>query len=178
MAILHEPAVIALEPRDRLEFTLVGEGREPYITPKVVGVAMGKLSTIEPLTAIVPSPSIEISKVAAFTAHSLLLHCYFFDIVYIYYGKSLATIPFIISIYSKPASGKSHLMKYILCCMRAEDKIDILFFFTSTKKNEFYDNMVDTRYVMRYSEKFLAQFWKPRPYHKYSRCPGFSRATA
>jgi len=64
ITILHEPAAIALEPRDRLEVTLVGEGREPYIMPKVVGVAMGKLSTIEPPTAIVPSPLMEISKVA------------------------------------------------------------------------------------------------------------------
>jgi len=67
--------------------------------------------------------------------------------------------PFIISIYGKPASGKSHLM-YILCCMRAEGKIDILFVFTSTKKNEFYDNMADPKFVMHYSEKLLAQFWK------------------
>jgi len=65
--------------------------------------------------------------------------------------------PFIISIYSKPASGKSHLMKYILCHMRAEGKIHILSVFTSTKKN---DNMVDTKYVMQYSERLLAQFWK------------------
>jgi len=68
--------------------------------------------------------------------------------------------PFIISIYGKPASSKSHLMKYILCCMRAEDKIHILFVFTSTKKNDFYDNMVDTKYVMRYNERLLTQFWK------------------
>jgi len=68
--------------------------------------------------------------------------------------------PFIISIYGKPASGKSHLMKYILCCMRAEDKIHILFVFTSTKKNDFYNDMVDTKYVMRYNEKLLTQFWK------------------
>jgi len=68
--------------------------------------------------------------------------------------------PFIISIYGKPASGKSHLMKYILCCMRAEGKIHILFVFTSTKKNDFYDNMVDTKYVMRYNERLLTQFWK------------------
>jgi len=68
--------------------------------------------------------------------------------------------PFIISIYRKPASGKSHLMKYILCSMRAEGKIHILFVFTSTKKNDFYDNMVDTKYVMRYNERLLAQFWK------------------
>jgi len=68
--------------------------------------------------------------------------------------------PFIISIYGKPASGKSHLMKYILCRMRAEDKIHILFVFTSTKKNEFYNNMVDTKSVMHYNEKLLAQFWK------------------
>jgi len=61
--------------------------------------------------------------------------------------------PFIISIYGKPASGKSHLMKYILCRMRAEGKIDILFVFTSTKKNDFYDNKVD-------SERLLVQFWK------------------
>jgi hypothetical protein len=68
--------------------------------------------------------------------------------------------PFIISIFGKPASGKSHLMKYILGRMRAEGKIDVLFVFTSTKKNEFYDNMVDSKFVMRYSEKLLAQFWK------------------
>ena len=68
--------------------------------------------------------------------------------------------PFIISIYGKPASGKSHLMKYILCRMRAENKIDILFVFTSTKKNDFYNDMVDTKYVMRYNEKLLTQFWK------------------
>jgi len=59
--------------------------------------------------------------------------------------------PFIISIYSKPASSKSHLMKYILCRMRAEGKIHILFVFTSTKKNDFYNNMVDTKYVMPYN---------------------------
>jgi len=64
MALLYEPAAIALEPRDRLEVTLFGEGREPYIMPKVIGMAMGKLSTIEPPTAIVPSPSIGISKAA------------------------------------------------------------------------------------------------------------------
>jgi len=64
MAILHEPAAIALELRDKLEFTLVGEGGVPYITLKDVGVAMGKLSMIEPPTAIVPSPSLEISEVA------------------------------------------------------------------------------------------------------------------
>jgi len=67
--------------------------------------------------------------------------------------------PFIISIYSKPASSKSHLM-YILCHMRAEDKIHILFVFMSTKKNDFYDNMVDTKHVMRYNERLLTQFWK------------------
>jgi len=39
-----------------------------------------------------------------------------------------------VTIYGKPASGKSHLMKYILCCMRAEGKIHILFVFNSTKK--------------------------------------------
>jgi len=50
--------------RDRLEFILVDEGGAPYIMPKDVGVAMGKLSTIEPPTAIIPSLSIEISKVA------------------------------------------------------------------------------------------------------------------
>jgi len=68
--------------------------------------------------------------------------------------------PFIISIYGKPASGKSHLMKYIFCRMRAKGKIHILFVFTSTKKNDFYNNMVDTKYVMRYIERLLAQFWK------------------
>jgi len=68
--------------------------------------------------------------------------------------------PFIISIYSKPASGKSHLMKYILCRMRAKGKIDILFVFMSTKKNDFYNNMFNTNYVMRYNERLLAQFWK------------------
>jgi len=68
--------------------------------------------------------------------------------------------PFIISIYGKPASGKLHLMKYILCRMRAEDKIHILFVSTSTKKNDFYNNMVDTKYVMQYNEKLLTQFWK------------------
>jgi len=68
--------------------------------------------------------------------------------------------PFIISIYGKPASGKSHLMKYILCRMRAEDKIHILFVFTSTKNNDFYNNMVDTKYMMRYNEKLLTQFCK------------------
>jgi len=68
--------------------------------------------------------------------------------------------PFIISIYCKPASGKSHLMKYILCQMRAEGKIHILIVFTSTKKNDFYDNMVDTKYVMHCNEKLLTQFWK------------------
>jgi len=65
--------------------------------------------------------------------------------------------PFIISIYSKPASGKSHLMMYILGCMRAEGKIDILFVFTSTKKN---DNMVNPKFVMRYNGRPLSQFWK------------------
>jgi len=69
-------------------------------------------------------------------------------------------LPFIISIYGKPASGKSHLIKYILCRMRAEGKILILFVFTSTKKNDFYDNMVNTKYVMRYNERLLTQFWK------------------
>jgi len=68
--------------------------------------------------------------------------------------------PFIISTYGKPASGKSHLMKYILCHMRAKGKIHILFVFMSTKKNDFYNDMVDTKYVMRYNEKLLAQFWK------------------
>jgi len=68
--------------------------------------------------------------------------------------------PFIISIYGKPASGKSHLMKYILCCMRAEGKIHILFVSTSTKKNDLYDNMVGTKYVMHYNERLLTQFWK------------------
>jgi len=51
-------------------------------------------------------------------------------------------------------------MKYILCHMRAEGKIDILFVFTSTKKNEFYDNMVNPKFVKSYSEMLLAQFWK------------------
>jgi len=41
-------------------------------------------------------------------------------------------------------------MKYILCCMRAEGKIDVMFVFTSTKKNNFYDDMVDTNFVMHY----------------------------
>jgi len=80
-------------------------------------------------------------------------------LVYIYAMENLRP-PFIISIYSKPASSKSHLMKYILCRMRAEGKIHILFVFTSTKKNDFYNNMVDTKYVMRYNERLLAQFWK------------------
>jgi len=44
--------------------------------------------------------------------------------------------------------------------MRAEGKIDILLVFTSTKKNEFYDNMVDSKFVMCYSEQMLSQFWK------------------
>jgi len=44
--------------------------------------------------------------------------------------------------------------------MRAEGKIHILFVFMSTKKNDFYDNMVDTKYVMHYNERLLAQFWK------------------
>jgi len=51
-------------------------------------------------------------------------------------------------------------MKYILCPMRAEDKIHILFVFTSTKKNDFDNDMVDTKYVMHYNERLLAQFWK------------------
>jgi len=80
-------------------------------------------------------------------------------LVYIYTRENLRP-PFIISIYGKPASGKSHLMRYILCRMRAKDKIHILFVFTSTKKNDFYDNMVDTKYVMRYNERLLTQFWK------------------
>jgi len=67
---------------------------------------------------------------------------------------------FIISIYRKPASDKLHLMKYILCHMRAEGKINVIFIFTSTKKNNFYNNMVDTKSVMGYNEKLLAQFWK------------------
>jgi len=67
--------------------------------------------------------------------------------------------PFITSIYRKLASGKLHLMKYILCHMRAEGKINVMFIFTSTKKNNFY-NMVDTKFVMHYNEKLLAQFWK------------------
>jgi len=79
--------------------------------------------------------------------------------VYIYTMENLHP-PFIISIYGKPASGKLHLMKYILCCMRAEGKIHILFVFTSTKKNDFYNDMVDTKSVMCYNEKLLAQFWK------------------
>jgi len=68
--------------------------------------------------------------------------------------------PFIISIHGKPASGKSHLMKYILCHMRAKGKIDVIFIFTSTKKNNFYNNMVNTKFVMHYNEKLLAQIWK------------------
>jgi len=68
--------------------------------------------------------------------------------------------PFIISIYGKPVRSDSHLMKCILGCIRAEGKIDVLFVFTSTKKNEFYDNMVDSKFVMRYSEWLLTQFWK------------------
>jgi len=44
--------------------------------------------------------------------------------------------------------------------MRAEDKTYIFFVFMSTKKNDFYDYMVDTKYVMRYNEKLLTQFWK------------------
>jgi len=67
---------------------------------------------------------------------------------------------FIISIYGKPARGKSHLMKYILDCMRAEGKTNVLFVFTSTKKNEFYDNKVDSKFVMLYSKRLLTQFWK------------------
>jgi len=35
-----------------------------------------------------------------------------------------------------------------------------LFVFTSTKKNDFYENMVGTKHVMHYSEKLLALFWK------------------
>jgi len=30
----------------------------------------------------------------------------------------------------------------------------------STKKNDFYNNMVDTKYVMRYNERLITQFWK------------------
>jgi tRNA A37 threonylcarbamoyladenosine biosynthesis protein TsaE len=67
-------------------------------------------------------------------------------------------LPFIVSIYGKLASGKSYLMKYILCLMRAEGRIDVIFVFTSTKKNEFFDNMVDTKFVMHYDEKLLVQF--------------------
>jgi len=63
MAILYWPAAIALAPRDKLELTYESEGGVPYIMPKDVGVAIGKLSAIEPPTAIVPSPLIEISKV-------------------------------------------------------------------------------------------------------------------
>jgi len=92
-------------------------------------------------------------------AHLLLL---FLMLVYIYiyiqWKTSVLLSPS--SIYGKPASGKLHLMKYILCRMRAKDKIDILFVFTSTKKNDFYNDMVDTKYVMHYNEKLLAQFWK------------------
>jgi len=51
MAILHEPAAIALAPRDRLEFMLVGEGGVLYITPKAVGVAAGKSTLSTPLAA-------------------------------------------------------------------------------------------------------------------------------
>jgi len=68
--------------------------------------------------------------------------------------------PFIISIYGKPASGKSHLMRYILCKMRAEKKFDILIVFTGLIQNGFFDNMVDSRFVMRYNEKLLTQYWK------------------
>jgi len=68
--------------------------------------------------------------------------------------------PFIISIHRKPASCKLHPMEYILCHMRAEGKIDVIFVFTSTKKNNFYNDMVDTKFVMCYNEKLLAQFWK------------------
>jgi len=69
-------------------------------------------------------------------------------------------LPFIISIYGKPESGKLHLMKYILCCMRAKGKIDVIFVFTSTKKNNFCNDMVDTKLVMCYNEKLLTQCWK------------------
>jgi len=48
----------------------------------------------------------------------------------------------------------------VLGCMRAEGKIDVLFVFTSTKKNEFYDNMVESKFLMCYSERLLAQFLK------------------
>jgi len=43
----------------------------------------------------------------------------------------------------------------VLGCMRAEGKIDVLFVFTSTKKN-----MVNPKFVMHYSERLLTQFWK------------------
>jgi len=72
------------------------------------------------------------------------------------YTMENVRLPFIISIYR---SGKLHLMKYILCHIRAKGKIDMIFVFTSTKKNNFYNNMVDTKFVMRYNEKLLAQFW-------------------
>jgi len=42
--------------------------------------------------------------------------------------------------------------------MRAEGKIDVIFVLTSTKKNNFYNNMVDTKFVMHYGEKLLVQF--------------------
>jgi len=44
--------------------------------------------------------------------------------------------------------------------MRAEGRIDVLFVFMSPKKNDFYDNMVNTKFVMCYDEKMLTQFWK------------------
>jgi len=63
MAVLHEPAAIALETRERLEFTSVGEGGVPYIKPKVIGVAIGKLAPTDPPTAIIPLLSIEITEI-------------------------------------------------------------------------------------------------------------------
>jgi len=68
--------------------------------------------------------------------------------------------PFIISIYGKPASGKSHLMRYILCKMKAKGKVNILIVFTGSIQNGFFDNMVDSRFVMRYNEKLLTQYWR------------------
>jgi len=52
---------------------------------------------------------------------------------------------FITSIY-----GKSDLMKYMLG--RRGQLCVLLFVFTSTKKNEFYDNLVDSKFVMHHSE--------------------------
>lgn len=66
-------------------------------------------------------------------------------------------LPTVITIFGKPNSGKSHLLKYILKVHRKEIKWGLVF--TKTKFNGSFNYIVPNKYVRsQYDEKILADF--------------------